>query len=758
METIVLDISGMKCAGCVRSVEKHLLGDESVKRAQVNLLTGVAAIEIESTDGTDAIELAEKLTAKGFPSTPRQIEGKSTLDLQAKHLTESRQLLSQLIIAGTLLILSAIGHLSQPTTHLHHDPNLLNSFWWHGLLATIAIAMPGRSILIDGMASLGRGMPNMNTLIGLGTVCSYSASVIALLFPALGWECFFEEPVMIIGFILLGRTLEQQAKHRAAQAFIGLLSLQPVTARTIPAPNLGLVGMEIPVELVRVGEYLSILPGEKIPADGKVLAGETTIDESMLTGESLPIAKQIGSPVVAGSINQTGAIAIEVQKIGADTALAQILRLVETAQTRKSPIQSLADRVAGYFTYGVLCIAGLTLLFWYTIGSYSPFIEIVSNSLLPIKTTIAVITIACPCALGLATPTAILVGTGVGAKQGLLFKGGDVLDAIGKLDTIAFDKTGTLTVGKPQVTDIFAIDGNSTRLLQLAAAAETTTNHPLALAIQQAAIDRQLELPAVVWAKTSPGLGATAHLATGETVLVGNDRYLTQQNIAIPTFESPVASINPPLPANSPLIHIAIDGQFAGSISIVDTLRDDAAQTVKELQGMGLNIVSISGDKQAIVDRIALELGIDRTYGEVLPADKAQIIQQLQADGKIVAMVGDGINDAPALAQADVGIAMNAGTDVAIEVADLILMRDRLSDVARSIYLARATTRKIRQNLVWAVIYNCLGIPAAAGIFYWFGWGIPLSPSMAGAIMALSSVSVVLNSLLLSRSIDTPHR
>jgi P-type Cu2+ transporter len=740
-ETIVLDIGGMKCAGCVRAVERHLLADERVEVARVNLLTGMAAVKPKAEGNISGAELAATLTGKGFPSTARTAETAQRIDLRSKYNRESRYLWERLIVAGSLLILSTIGHFSQPMTqmtHQHHAPNLLSTFWWHGLLATIALVWPGRSILVDGCLSLVRGMPNMNTLVGLGATCSYLASVIALIFPSLGWECFFEEPVMIIGFILLGRTLEGQAKHRAAGAFIDLLSLQPTTARIISTPDLGSAGMEVPIEMVRAGEYLSILPGEKMPADGTIRSGTTSVDEAMLTGEAAPVIKQTGDLVIAGSINRTGAIAIEVQKTGAETVLAQILELVETAQTRKSPLQSLADRVAGYFTYGVLTIAGLTLLFWYTLGRYSPFTDIHWQSLLPIKTTIATIAIACPCALGLATPTAILVGTGVGAKRGLLFKGGDVLENIGKLTTIAFDKTGTLTIGKPQVTEIRAVDGNSDRLLAYAAAAEATTNHPLAEAILQAAIDRQLAMPTVTAATTTLGMGAMAELSTGEKIIIGSDRFLTQQGVEIGEI----------IPTGQSTSHIAINGSYAGSIVSNDTLRRDAAQTVRELKMMGLDIVLLSGDKPEIVDRTAAELGIDRVYSRMLPSDKARIISELQANGGMVGTIGDGINDAPALAQADVGISIKGSTDIALEVADLILMGDRLMDLPRSIALARATRRKIQQNLFWAAIYNCIGIPAAAGIFYWCGIGPLLSPATAGALMAMSSVSVVVNSLI----------
>jgi len=776
--TIVLDVAGMKCAGCVSAVEKQLLAQSGVQSACVNLLTGVAAIAVTSQTATGS-DLAAKLTSSGFPAQPRTVgDGDDRLQrLQQrrdKYDRESKQLLWQLVTAAILLVLSAIGHLTQPTTHLHHgDYAVLNNFWWHWGLATLAIALPGRSILLDGWRSLWHGNPNMNTLVGLGIITSYTASVAALLLPSLGWECFFEEPVMIIGFITLGRTLEQQAKHRAATAFDRLLSLQPTSARLVsPDPDRP-QAIEIPVEQVKIGEYLRVLPGEKIPTDGAIRWGQTTIDESAITGESMPVFKQVGEIVTAGTVNQSGAISIEVTRTGDDTTLAQIIALVEAAQTRKAPVQKLADTVAGYFTYGVLAIAISTCLFWYFFGIHNPSLDPPVSTLTPLKAAIAVMVVACPCALGLATPTAILVGTGIAAESGLLIKGGDVLEAVHQLDTVVFDKTGTLTEGKPQVTDILAADNiRSIDLLQLAAAAESVTNHPLAVAIEQEAARLGVTLPTILDARTEIGLGVYArvlvsHLQPIDTdeiapsmvsaggeypVIVGNHRWLTANAIEI--SQEWATQAENLTTAGKTVMYVAIDGAMMGLIGVTDRLRSDAIETVKQLQNLGLRVVLLSGDRKPVADLIAQTLGISDIYAEVLPQDKARIVQSLQTNGdsdrpQRVAMIGDGINDAPALAQADLGIALNAGTDVAIEVADIILMRDRLLDVVYSIELSRSTLTKIRQNLFWAAIYNLIGIPAAAGVLYWFGWGNLLSPSAAGAMMALSSVSVVTNSLLL---------
>jgi P-type Cu2+ transporter len=814
--TIVLDVAGMKCAGCVSAVEKQLIAQPGVTSACVNLLTGVAAIVTVANQTTTATDLAAKLTSAGFPAEPRtNTSRKSSVDRQKKYAQESSRLIQQLITAGVLLGLSAIGHFTQPTTHLEHSHSVLNNFWWHWGLATLAMIFPGRSILRDGWRSLVSGNPNMNTLVGLGTISAYTASVVALLLPALGWECFFEEPVMIIGFILLGRTLEQQAKHRAANAFDRLLSLQPAIARLVsPDPDRP-QAIEIPVEQVKVGEYLRILPGEKIPADGAIRWGQTTIDESLLTGESMPVLKQLGDLAIAGTVNQSGAISIEVTRTGDDTTLAQIITLVEAAQTRKAPVQKLADTVAGYFTYGVLSIAILTCLFWYFIGIHNLDLDPVVSTLTPLKAAIAVLVVACPCALGLATPTAILVGTGIGAERGLLIKGGDVLEAVSQLDTVVFDKTGTLTEGKPQVTDILTADGmTEDELLRLAAAAESATNHPLGTAIQQAAVRLGLVLPGVVSSLTEAGFGVGAELkptppyghpsvgvasaraeegnlptppyraplrggdlATSSnrdprstihdprsttpyplspipySLIVGNQRWLTTQGIDIDA-EWQIKAENLAAQGKT-LVYVAVNGVMMGLIGVTDQLRADAIETVKQLQDRGLRIVLLTGDRLPVAEQIAKQLGITDIYAEVLPQAKAKTIESLQTNPRSpespykVAMIGDGINDAPALAQADLGIAMNAGTDVAIEVADIILMRDRLVDVVSAIELSQATLTKIRQNLFWAVIYNSIGIPAAAGLLYWNNWGAMLSPAAAGAMMALSSVSVVTNSLLL---------
>lgn len=797
-ETIALDVKGMKCAGCVKVVEKQLTQHPDVISACVNLVTEVAVVECEP--GTvDPKALAQKLTAAGFIAQPRYSQKDTALteEIIAASDSESQrgQIHSawQLVTAGVLLLLSSLGHLRHwggPVIPL------LDNIWLHCGLATVTLLVPGRPILLDGWRGLRRNAPNMNTLVALGTLTAYIASLVALLFPQLGWECFFDEPVMLLGFILLGRTLEQQARGRAAAAFKQLLALQPQVARLIADPKKSAVpgeSVEIPADRVRVGEWLQVLPGEKIPVDGEVVAGQTTVDESMLTGEPVPVIKQPGDLVTAGTLNQSGAIALRATRTGKDTTLAQIVALVEAAQTRKAPVQKLADTVAGYFTYGVLSAAVLTFIFWYFIGSHvwPDVLQVVDWSdtqqltlhnataagttihnlasqhlahnthplqpsplLLSLKLSIAVMVVACPCALGLATPTAILVGTGVGAERGLLIKGGDVLERVHKLDTVVFDKTGTLTSGHPTVTEMLLSEGGAltqNSLLELAAATESGTCHPLAAAIQQEAQRQELFIPSAQDFYTEPGLGVSA-LVEGKTkVLLGNYDWLTQHSILISDTEFSRAQA---LAADGKtVVYVAAAGQLTGLIAVRDALRPDAKAAVDQLRvSLGLRVMLLTGDTPESASAVAQQLGLSSTnvMAGVRPDGKAAAIQQLQSQNHHVAMVGDGINDAPALSQADVGIALQTGTDIAMETAQIILMRDRLTDVVEAIQLSRATFNKIRQNLFWAFAYNTLGIPVAAGILLPIS-GFVLSPAAAGALMAFSSVSVVTNSLLLRR-------
>lgn len=775
---ITLDVQGMKCAGCLRNVEKKLTQYPGVSGVSVNLATAVAVIEHETAD-VNGEDIAAYLTAAGFPAqvrTSNQIGSR----LHQNPNSESQNLIKQLTVASILLVLSTIGHVSDL---FFSDVRLLTNIWIHCGIATIAILFPGRSILIDGWHRLRQGMPNMNSLVGLGAIAAYIASLLALLFPSLGWECFFDEPVMMLGFILLGKTLEAKARQRAISSLHKLVALQPQTAKLIAKPKnidpqpinpLSINNIvEIPAEVVKVGEWLQVLPGEKIPVDGEIIDGYTTVDESMLTGEAVPVSKKIGDRVAAGTLNQMGVIAIQTTHTGNDTTLAQIVHLVETAQTRKAPIQYLADTVAGYFTYFVIAAALLTFGFWYLLGaplwhdipvrallahhSSSIHHSHPHNSplILSLKFAIAVLVVACPCALGLATPTAILVGTGIGAEKGILIKGGDVLEKIHQLSTIVFDKTGTLTTGKLQITDCLTIDSTIPpySLLQLAAAVEQGTSHPLAQAIQTACQNQQLEIPSASDFYTEPGLGVTANIS-GKSVFAGNQEWMAKQQINI---EPDIANQTQTLAQEGKtVIYIAIETQLVGIIAALDQLRPDATETITHLQNQGLRVMIFSGDRKEAVNAIAKKIGLtpENMIAEVTPTQKAHLIQKLQTQQPhtVVAMIGDGINDAPALAQADVGIALNSSTDIAIDAADIILTQNKLTDAIAAIKLSRTTFNKIRQNLFWAFTYNILGIPIAAGILF-PSTGFILNPSSAAALMAFSSVSVVTNSLLLYKMV-----
>jgi len=752
-QTITLDVEGMKCAGCVNAVERQIEQREGVIAAQVNLITATAVVQYEP-DQVDPDEIASQLTAKGFPSQRHNTdqESNTAASYEQKRQQTDRENVQKLAIAGVLIILSGLGHLKHFTGV--HIP-LLSNIWFHWGLASIALILPGRDIIVDGAKGLWNRVPNMNSLIALGTVSAYLASCVALLFPQLGWECFFDEPVMLLGFILLGRTLEQRARGEAGAALSALISLKPQTARLVKEGNQQEKSMEVPVTTVQVGQWLRVLPGEKMPVDGEILKGETTVDESMLTGESVPVTKQPQDTVKAGTINLTGVITLQATQVGKDTALAQIIASVENAQTRKAPVQKLADQVAGYFAYGVMAVAALTFLFWYGMGTNIwPEVTVETTPLLlSLKLMIAVLVIACPCALGLATPTAILVGTGIGAKQGLLLKGGDVLEKVHRLNTLVFDKTGTLTEGTPRVTDCWVVatpDINEDTLLQLAASVEQGTNHPLANAIVTAAQDKGISLLPATEEQTKAGLGITATIQQ-QRIVVGNANWLQENEILLPdSIQDQVEALER---AGKTVIYVAINGSLAGLMACQDCLRPEATETVSTLQNMGFQVMLLTGDNQRVASAIAQQLNLptENVLAEVHPEQKAQVVQSLQEQGNTrVGMIGDGINDAPALAQADVGIAIAQGTEVALETASIVLMRDRVWDVITAVQLSLATLNKIRENLFWALGYNVITIPLAAGAFL-PKYGILLSPAIAAAFMALSSVIVVTNSLFLKR-------
>ncbi|MEB3314368.1 MAG: heavy metal translocating P-type ATPase [Cyanobacteriota bacterium] len=769
-QTLVLDISGMKCAGCVQAVEKQLTRVEGVLSATVNLVTEVAVVSAEAERVT-AEGLVDQVKRAGFGATARQVEA-PLVDLQAwvnRQQVEQQHQKGRLAVALLLLLLSSLGHLK----HLGWlTLPVLSDLWFHALLATLTLVGPARSIFLEGWQGLRRLTPNMNTLVALGSGSAYLTSLVALACPQLGWECFFDEPVMLLSFILLGRTLEQRARFQAATALRSLVQLQPTVARLIADPGqvqTAQAGVQVPASYLQVGDWLQVLPGEKIPADAEVVLGQSSVDEAMLTGESTPVTKYPGDRVAAGTLNQTGSLVLQVTGTGQHTLLAQMVQLVETAQARKAPVQGLADLIAGYFTYGIISLALLTLLFWYGFGlAHWPGVMATvlgmahqghtmtmasSYLLVSLKLAIAVLVVACPCALGLATPTAILVGSGLGAEQGLLIRGGDSLEVLQRVDWIVFDKTGTLTQGRPEVTEVVALhpDLQAQDLLQLAATVESGARHPLALALAAAAAQQQIELlPARDW-ESGLGLGVKAQVTwRGElcSVALGNDRWMAQQGVALLAAER--LPVEQWAASGQTVVYLSLADQLVGLIAVADRLRPEAIQVVAEIQRRGLGVTLLTGDRAAVAQAIAeqVHLSPDQVQAEMSPQAKLEQVQQLQQQGHIVAVVGDGINDAPALTQAHVGLSFHSGTDIAVETADVILMADHLSGLVEVLNLSQATVAKIRQNLVWAFAYNLVMIPLAAGLLL-PTLGIGLSPVLAAGLMAFSSVAVVVNSLSL---------
>jgi Cu2+-exporting ATPase len=763
--TAILQVSGMKCAGCVQAVEKKLNQQAGLTSSVVNLVTQNAVVsfqpEVVSPD-----QFAIALTQAGFPS--------QVVETAMPALSTASPHFGWRIGGAALLVgLSALSHI--PGLAQSWVPGIVD-IGFHWGLATLALVLPGRSILTDGGRSLWQRNPNMNTLVGMGAITAYLASCIALAWPMLHWDCFFDAPVMIIGLVVLGQTLEAQARDRATTSLKSLFSLQPKTATRLSPQNPA--GMEtVPVAQLQKGDWVQVSGGDAFPVDGLVRRGNTLVNEAMLTGESTPVTKSSGDPVFAGTLNVSQSVAIEVTGNGQNTTLARIVAFVAEAQARKAPIQRLADKIAGYFTYGVITLAMLTFLFWSSIGTRL-WPEVLQQAtgqslhhlgtgvgsadpgiLLSLKLAIAVLVVSCPCALGLATPTAIVVGTSLGAEQGLLIRGGDALEAVHGLDTIIFDKTGTLTTGQPTVTDYWlsaaqSILDSPEMLLQLAASLEADVRHPLAIALQRKATALHLDNLELQSVQLIPGAGVQG-IWDSCKIDLGSLSWLSQQGVILSEQDHQRAAA---LAAQGKsIVFCAIDRVCVGGVAIQDPLRTDALPTIEALRQLNLNVLMLSGDRQDTAIAIGKELGLAPAaiYAEVSATDKAQVIQTLQSQGHKIAMVGDGINDAPALVQAEVGIALSSGTDVAVETAQIVLMRSQSSqrtphllDIVKAIQLGRKTFRTIRQNLFWAFAYNFLGIPIAAGILLPM-CGIVLSPAAAAVMMTFSSTSVVTNALSL---------
>ncbi|WP_415400193.1 heavy metal translocating P-type ATPase [Synechococcus sp. W4D4] len=768
----------MKCGGCVRAVEQRLLAQPGVRQASVNLLNRTAwvGLDPETAMPEPAQPLIESLAAMGYRAAVRNLDDEDRpLSLAERQQQQSWwQRWRQLMVALLLLVFSVSGHLAE-AGQLPLPP--LADIRLHALVATIALLLPGRPILVQGWRSAWAGAPGMDTLVGLGMGSAYLASLVALFWPAVGWQCFFNEPVMLLGFVLMGRFLEERARFRTGRALQELARLQPDEALLLLGSGAQARVESVRVGALRPGDRLRVLPGDRIPVDSRVLEGHSSLDVSSLTGEPLPLVAGVGQELAAGSLNLQSSLELEVLRPGRESAVARIIALVESAQARKAPIQTLTDRVAGRFSVVVMLLALVTLLFWWLIGAQLwPHVLSAAPSIhqhgghqslglgaetpfvLGLQLSIAVLVVACPCALGLATPTAITVGSGLAARSGVLFRGGDVIEAASHLRTLFFDKTGTLTVGRPTVRAVerSGLEGSESSLIQLAASLEAQTRHPLAHALLQRAQQLELPLLEVSEACTLAGDGVRAQVQGHGLCRVGRPAWLLKDGVEI--AEDQRRWWNAQEEQGATVVAVALtdasgSSQLQGLIALDDEPRADAPKALVQLRAMGVQLGLLSGDRQAPVRHLALQLGLPlrELAWELLPQQKLERIDQArQASSDPVGMVGDGINDAPALAAADLGIAVGTGTQIAIDTADLVVLGDRLEAIPMALRLARRTMAKVRQNLIWAFGYNLVVLPIAAGVLL-PGFGVVLSPPLAALLMAMSSITVVVNALLLGR-------
>ena len=747
---IILSVSGMHCAACANTIEKSLKRVKGVSSANVNYATEKAYVEAE--EGMEG-KLVDAVKNAGYEAMVHEEEhagmamGEHADHARAMKESEIQRLKNELLLALCLSVPIFILSFPEIFGVRIGDMALTNIVIF--ALATPVQLVAGMRFYRGTMAGLRTLSANMDTLIAMGTSAAYGYSVVATFAPqALGAGLavtYYDSAAVIITFILLGKYLEAVAKGKTGEAVKRLVGLQPKTARVVR----GVKEVEVRVEDVKVGDVLVIRPGEKIPVDGVVVSGESHVDESMITGESIPVAKRKGDEVIGATMNKLGSFRMRATKVGKDTALAQIIRLVEEAQGSKAPIQRLADVVASYFVPAVILIALLAFGFWYLVAP-GMFALPVQPLVFALSILVSVLIIACPCALGLATPTATMVGTGKGAENGVLIKGGEALEAAGKITAVVLDKTGTLTKGKPELLDVAVVGSLSGDvLLSFAAAAEIGSEHPLAEAIVRGAEKRGARGWKAEKFKAVPGHGVVAEV-NGKRVAVGNSRMMAKEKVGIgKAVEGEIALLEA---AGKTAVLVSVGGELVGVLGVADALKPDAKEAVSALRKMGLKVMMITGDNERTAKAIARQAGIapEDVLANVLPEEKERKVKELQKKGEFVAMVGDGINDAPALAQADVGIAIGSGTDVALETGSIVLIKNDLRDVVTAIDLSRYTVNKIKQNLFWAFFYNVITIPVAAGVLFPFT-GFLLNPMIAGAAMAFSSVSVVSNSLLMRR-------
>lgn len=743
-ETTTLDIEGMTCASCASFVEKSLSRTPGVQSALVNFATEKATIHYLPDQATPAT-LKEAVVQAGYGVVERAPDT-SAADRSAE--LDRQKALAYQQLKRRFWVALGLAVVIMPLSMLMLWPALLqrvNVQWLNYLLLVLTLPVllySGREFYVSAWNGLRHRTANMDTLVAVGTGAAFLYSLAATVAPhffmsrGLMPEVYYDTTATIIALILLGKVLEMRAKTRTSAAMKALLGLQVKTARVVRSNGQEL---DVPIEQVQLGDTLLVRPGEKVATDGIITEGYSSVDEAMLTGESLPVEKKTGDPVFGATLNKTGAFRFRVTKVGADTLLSQIVKLVEDAQGSRAPIQRLADKVSAVFVPTVVVIAILTFAVWFGLAPEATRLP------LALVNFVAVLIIACPCALGLATPTAIMVGTGKGAEHGVLIRSAEALEKAYQVNTVLLDKTGTITSGQPTVTDFVAPNQDTPHLLQLIAAVERQSEHPLAEAVVRYADAHSPKKLAATNFQALEGRGAAATVA-GQSVLIGNQRLLTDKGIALSS--ELVTQAETLLAEAKTVLYVSVANQAVALLGVADTVRDTSAAAIRKLQALGIEVVMTTGDNPQTAAQVASEVGIKRYFAEVLPADKANKVKELQAEGRVVAMVGDGINDAPALAQADIGLAIGSGTDVALEAAGITLMRSDLNGVVTAIELSRQTIRTIRQNLFFAFIYNVLGIPIAAGVLYPV-FGVLLSPMLAAAAMALSSVSVLTNSLRL---------
>jgi len=770
-ESIRIPVSGMTCAACSARIQRTLEKQPGVADANVNLMMKTATVRFDPHTVTPE-NLVEAIRETGYGAelaNPDQTAFEEQESRDRATAEEFRELRTKAIVSAVIGVLAMVismpimSHIGISDPFMRWATGALHPVFHHALpwlyqlplqvvtgalmLVTLGVMLwAGRHFYTRAWAAFRHHSADMNTLVAVGTGAAFVYSLVATVAPAFFFQrgmtpdVYYEAVIIIIALILTGNAFEARAKTRTANALRALVHLQPKTARVVRSGPDGDVEVDAPIETVETGETVIVRPGERIPVDGEVLSGESAVDESMLTGESLPVAKRAGDPVIGGTINRTGAFRYRATTLGADSVLARIVKLMRDAQGSRAPIQKLADRISGIFVPVVISIAIATFVTWFVVADQAPVVRAFAAA-------VAVLIIACPCAMGLAVPTAVMVATGKGAELGVLIKGGEALQRAGDLRTIVLDKTGTVTEGRPTVTDVVPAPGatrSANEIIRLVASLETSSEHPLADAIVRYAREHDVALDTPEGFQSVTGRGATGAVS-GAALAVGNAALMRDWAIDV----APLAGDTDRLASDGKTpMYVAIDGALAAVVAVADPIRETSREAIRSFHDLGLEVVMLTGDNRRTAEAVARQAGIDRVVAEVLPDGKVAEIARLQSEGKVVAMVGDGINDAPALAKADVGMAIGTGTDIAVEAGDVVLMRGDLRAAAHAVKLSRRTMRTMKQNLFWAFIYNVIGIPVAAGVLY-PAFGLLLSPILASAAMAFSSVSVVTNSLRL---------